>query len=170
MPFEKHTYLQEVKSMIDTAVARLVKETPPFKIYSVSVWTDPNAAVSAFNIDSRKNSEKAVQKLNAYFKKRHDELIDEGDLEWAELMNKKVLRNYNPADFIFRNFQTIKHPYFEKEWASQQGRGCWAELGPALNEAGEYAFSKISILPVDTDFELAVNSAKDWYDRVWKLS
>lgn len=59
MPFNKENYLAEMKYMVDKALERLKAEKLEFTIYSVSIWTDPNAASSAISFDSLKNSDKA---------------------------------------------------------------------------------------------------------------
>lgn len=169
MPFDKQTYLTEMKSMVDKAIERLRTEKPRLKIYSVSIWTDPNAATSSINIDTKSNSDKVVEKSNRYDKKKYDEFMAEGDLEMAELFKPTNQRNCNPAEFKLRDFEEIKHPDIEINWESESDGKCWKILKPALTEIGKYAFKEIQTLTLESDFELAINSNRDWYDKTWTL-
>ena len=137
--------------------------------YSVSIWTDPNAGISSINFDTKINSDKSVEKSNKFIKKQYKQLVAEGDLEMAELFKSSIDRNSNPADFKLRDFEKTKHSKFPANWEFKTGGKCWKDLKPALTEIGKYAFKKIQTLNVDNDFELAVNSNKDWYDKTWKL-
>jgi len=78
MPFNKENYLLEMKSMVDKAIERLKTEKPEFKIYAVSIWTDPNAAVSSINFERKANSDKLVEQSNKFDKEQYEELITEG--------------------------------------------------------------------------------------------
>jgi hypothetical protein len=169
MPFDKINYLKEMKSMVDKAIEKLQTEKSILKIYSVSIWTDPNAAASSINIDTKANSDKQVEQANSYDKKKYDEFLAEGNLEMAELFKTTAERNCNPADFILRDFIEIEHPDFDENWESESDGKCWALLIPTLTEIGEYAFEKIQSLNLENDFELAVNSDRDWYDKTWSL-
>lgn len=169
MPFNKNRYLNEMKAMVDKAIDRLQTKKGKFKIYSVSVWTDPNAAVSSISFDTKVNSDKVVGKSNRYSKKKYDEFIAEGDLEMANLFKEVSRRNCNPADFKLRDFEKAKHSYIPINWESKTDGKCWKILKPALAELGKYTFKKVQSLPLENDFELAINSDKDWYDRTWKL-
>jgi len=155
--------------MVDKAIKNLTDNYPKFKVYSISIWTDPNAAVSAINFDTKTNSKKVVQKLNKFFKKRYDESIKEGDLEMAELYKPSTNRNCNPANFKLRNFEKVIHLSIPRHWESETEGKCWKQLKPALNKVGIYAFKKSLSLSLDDDFELRVNSDKDWYDKKWTL-
>lgn len=169
MPFNKQLYLTEMKYMIDKAVDRMKSEKPRLKIYSVSIWTDPNAGISSINFDTKVNSDKKVENSNKFIKKQYKQFVAEGNLEMAELFKSTVDRNANPADFKLRDFEKTKHTKIPINWEFKTGGKCWKDLKPALTEIGKYALKKIQILNLDNDFELAVNSNKDWYDKTWKL-
>lgn len=171
MAFNKENYLREMKSMVDKAMERLNSEKPDFVIYTISIWTDPNAAASAINFDSRQNSEQLVQQSNEFDKEEYEELLLEGDLEGAELFKPEtwMQRNCNPADFELPDFEETKHPDIPINWEYEKGGRCWSQLRPALTEIGNYAFNKIQEMRIEPDFELAINSKKDWYDKVWKI-
>ena len=169
MLFDKQRYLTDMKSMVDKAIKKLRSKKSKFKIYSVSIWTDPNGAISSINFDTKANSDKIVGKSNRYLKKKYDEFMAEGDLEMAKLFKMVLERNSNPAEFKLRDFEKANHSYLPKNWELKTDGKCWKHLKPALTEIGKYAFERIQVLPLDSDFELAVNSDKDWYDKTWKL-
>lgn len=169
--FNQTLYLTEMTQMVDYAIKRLQTEKPTFKIYTASIWTDPDAAVSSINFDSKENSLKKVSESNNWNKKYYDQYLAEGDIEQAELFKpNQYTRICNPADFELRDFEQISHQSFSKGWESETEGECWTEIEPALIEIGSYAFSKIKELNVEDGFELAINSNEDWYDKTWPLS
>lgn len=171
MPFNKENYLTEMKSMVDQAIERLKAEKPEFLIYTVSIWTDPNAAASSISFDSQQNSAREVEQSNAFDKEQYEEYIAEGDLESAELFKPEtwVQRNCNPANFELRDFKETNHPDIPINWEYEKGGRCWPQLTPALTKIGNYAFEKIRTMTVEPGFELAVNGKKDWYEKVWRF-
>ena len=169
MTFDKDRYLTEMKSMVDKAIARLKTERPRLKIFSVSIWTDPNSGFSSINFDSKVNSDKIVAKSNKYMQKKFAEYVKEGDLEMAELFKHNIERNFNPADFKLKNFETVKHKKIGRNWEEKSKGKCWKLLKPALTEVGKYALKKVQLLALENHFELAVNSERDWYDKTWRL-
>lgn len=154
--------------MVNKAIERIVLEKPKFEIYTVSIWTDPNAAVSSINFDSKRNSDKNVRRSNEWSKKYHDQFVAEGDLEQAKLFEPRTGRHCNPADFELRNFELINNPSIRvKDWEFQTNGRCWTTLQPVLKEIGAYAFKKLLKLNIHADFELSVNGKKDWYQFTW---
>ncbi|MBK8086695.1 MAG: hypothetical protein IPK31_01190 [Chitinophagaceae bacterium] len=155
--------------LIDKAISRFKSEKPDFKIYTTSIWTDPNACVSSINFDSKENSLNNIKKLNDWSKDYYAQFLAEGDLEQAELFKPKVeIRSCNPANFELRDFEEMTHRSFPENWESETNGNCWRELEPALVEIGNYAVSKIKNLNIDDNFELSINSNKDWYDKTWQ--
>ncbi|MBI2731691.1 MAG: hypothetical protein HYX40_13250 [Sphingobacteriales bacterium] len=170
MAFDKKSYVAEMKLMVDKAIERLKNELPEFKIYSVSIWTDPNAGASSINFDSKSNSEKVVEKANQYDQNKYDEFIAIGDKKMAKLFKPiSGRRNTNPADFELRDYAEYNHQHMPSDWESISDGKCWKELKPSLLEIGKYAFEKIQVLALEENFELATNSDRDWYDKTWKL-
>ena len=168
-PFDQTLYLNEMTTMIDKAISRLQSEKPRFKIYTASIWTDPNAAASSINFDSKENSLNKVKKSNEWNKKYYDQYIAEGDLDQAELFKpNEGTRVCNPADFELRDFEEVTHKSFPENWESETDGKCWKELEPALTKIGEIYFHKIKILNVEEGFELSINSEQDWYDKTWQ--
>lgn len=45
MKFKPAVYIAEMKLMVDAAIQKIVNENQAFEIYTVSIWTDANAAV-----------------------------------------------------------------------------------------------------------------------------
>jgi hypothetical protein len=167
--FDKALYLKEMKKMVDEAINRLQAEKPSLSIYTVSIWTDPNAAMSSINFDSKENSLAKVEKANEWSIKYYEQYLAEGDLEQAELFKPiNGTRIVNPADFLLRDFEQIKNRSFPANWEGDTDGKCWKHLNPALTEVGDYAFLRIKNLNVENGFELAVNSEQDWYDKIWQ--
>src|SRR5829696_10540471 len=164
--FDQNLYLDEMSAMIDKAINRLQSEKPTFKIYTASIWTDPNAAASSINFDSREKSLNNVNNSNEWNKKYYDQYIGEGDLEQAELFKpNEGTRMCNPADFELRDFEEVTHKSFPENWESETEGKCWEELEPVLTKIGEIYFTKIKELNVEDGFELSINSERDWYDK-----
>ena len=164
----KSLYIQEMTQMIDIAISKIQSEKTNFKIYTVSIWTDPESAISSINFDSLKNSLKNVKKSNKWSNKYYEQYKAEGDLEQAELFRPiEGSRICNPADFELRDFDKITNKSFGMNWESDTDGQCWEELEPALIEMGNAAFEKVKKLNVEFGFELAVNSKRDWYDTTW---
>lgn len=167
--FDQTLYFSEMTIMIDKAISKLTSEKPSFKIYTASIWTDPNAAASAISFDSKENSLDKVKKSNEWDRKYYEQYLAEGDLEQAELFKPNVSpRVCNPADFELRDFEEVIHKSFPENWETDTDGKCWKELGPALIKIGDIYFPKIKSLNVEEGFELSINSEKDWYDKTWK--
>lgn len=166
--FDKSLYIKEMTKMVDEAARRLQIEKPTFKIYTASIWTDPNAAASSISFDSKENSLTNVKKSTKWSKKYYVQYLAEGNLEQAELFKPiEVTRDCNPADFELRDFEETIHKSFPESWESVTEGQCWKKLEPALIEVGNFAFEKIKSLNVEYDFELSINSERDWYDKTW---
>jgi hypothetical protein len=167
--FDKALYFSEMTTMIDKAIRRLQSEKLGFRIYTASIWTDPNASVSAISFDSKKNSLDKVDKSNEGNKKYYDQYIEEGDLDQAELFKPiEETRVCNPADFELKNFEEIAHKSFPANWETKTNGKCWKDLEPALIQIGEIYFQKIKKLNIEEGFELSINSERDWYDKTWQ--
>lgn len=157
---KENSYLEELNTMLEKAVLRMKVEKCDFIIYTVSIWTDRFAKVSAISFDSKSNSLKNVDKSNEYNRKYYEEYISEGDFESAELFKADESGRFcNPADFQLESFEEFDHDFVPSRWH------------PTLVKFGKLAFEKIiSELNVDHEnFELGINSNKDWYDRRWNI-
>lgn len=105
MKFDKETYINEMKAMVNKAVERMRTEKPAFEIYTASIWTDANAGISAVSFDSKINSDRKTAEADERWKKYLEEFGDENDLEQAKLSEAVIVRNCNPADFELRGFK-----------------------------------------------------------------
>ena len=170
MEFNQWLYLSEMEKLVRAAKAKLVSEHPDFTVYTVSIWTDPNSAVSAINFDTIENSRAVSEKLSLWAQTRRDQALAIGDSESAELFKSfDMPRNYNSADFILREFLTTRHQSFEHNWETNSDEKCWAELEPALYKVGTFAKMLLKDLKLHPEAELGVNSHLDWFDASWKL-
>jgi hypothetical protein len=167
MKFTPAAYIAEMKGMVDEAMQKIARENPSFEIYTASIWTDANAAGSAINFDSKRNSDGKVSRSNEFNKEQHAYWLKQGDLKMAELFTQGSDRNCNPADFELRSFMTIQNSSIPRDWEHKTDGKCWSRLEPALLEVGEYAFQKMSSLNIHADFELGVNGKLDWYQFTW---
>jgi hypothetical protein len=169
IPFDQTLYLNEMSTMLDKAISRLQSERPGFKLYTASICTDPNAAASSINFDSKENSLNIIKKSNEWNKKYYDQYIAEGDLNQAELFKpNESTRMCNPADFELRDFEEITHKSFPENWETDTNGKCWNELQPVLIKIGDIYFPKLKSLNIEKGFELSINSEQDWYDKTWQ--
>lgn len=168
MKFDKTKYLNEMHALIDKAIQKLRTEKQDFEIYTCSIWTDPNAAVSSINIESKKNNDLNVTQSNEWSKKYFDMYIIEGDFEQAKLF-EPIARNCNPADFELRDFEIMSNSSLPTNWEEETNGACWDELEPALYELGAYTLEKISREKIHPDFELSVNDRHDWYGVTFRI-
>jgi len=170
MKFDERLYLAEMGSLLRTAKAKLVSEHADLTVYTVAIWTDPNAAVSAINFDSFENSRAVADRSSLWASKQHGHLLASGRKELAELFKPfEVSRNHNPADFLLCKFLVIKHHSFEHGWETNTRGKCWAELEPVLYKVGSFASEFLADLKLHPEAELGVNSHRDWFDTTWKL-
>ena len=167
MEIHKVVYLNEMKSMVNDAIEKIRKEKPDFEIFTVSIWTDPSASASSINFDSKDNSDKNANESYEWNKKHYDTFIAEGDLAQAKLFEPTENRNCNPADFALSDFCEIENLSIPEDWEEETEGECWDILEPLLKEIGEYAYLKIKVLNVHSDFELSVNGRQDWYEFTW---
>jgi hypothetical protein len=167
MEFDQIAYIAEMKAMVNRSIDRLTQEKPDFEIFTVSLWTDANAAASSISFDSKGNSDKKVGESNAWNEKYYKQYIKEGDFAQAKLFEPTNSRNCNPADFELRDFEEIDNESMPDNWEDETDGECWDILDPILQKIGEYAFEKLSQRKINSDFELAVNGRLDWYEFTW---
>lgn len=168
--FDEEAYLSEMDLLIRTAKRVMMSEHPDVVLYTASIWTDPDAAMSCVSFDTREHSDEQVRRDNEWSVEHYDRLMAEGECEEAELFLPNEGRNCNPADFQFRNIASIPHVSFERHWESAAGAECWDQLEPALNKVAERAMSELSTLRLHRDAILGINSRRDWFDQHWPMS
>lgn len=167
--FDQRLYLSEMELLILSARSQMMDRHSEISIFTINIWTDPDAALSAVSFDTRENSHAKINAANAWSKKHYDRLMSEGEMEEAQLFLPNEGRNSNPADFAFRSIVTAKHDSFDEGWEEMAHEGCWNLLEPAILEVAESARKLFVDLRLDPHAELGVNSRRDWYDRRWLL-
>jgi hypothetical protein len=170
MEFDVQRYLREMQQLVATGCLRLAVRHPRVRVYSVSVWTDPDARGSAISFDTLANSRLKVAASDRYRKRQHAELLREGDRAMARLFAKPSRdRNSNPADFAFRSFHEVNHRSMPALWEERSDRRCWTELEPALREVAKLVLPTLAELRLEKGAVLGINSRRDWFDRTWPI-
>ena len=165
MRFKPALYFAEMQALIDTAAARWQREPARQKIYTIGIWTDPDAAASAVNIDTRASSERTVAGHNRYLLQCRAEYLAAGETEMAALFAPVAGRQVNPADFQYPLFAETAHQSFRPLWAERSRERCWQPLSQALNRAAQYALIRFAGLDLEADAVLGVNSREDWFGQ-----
>ena len=155
--------------LIATAKRVMMSQYPDAVLYTASIWTDPDAAVSCVSFDTRENSNEQVRLDNEWSRKQYDRLMAGGRADEAELFRPNNGRNCNPADFKFHNVAQITHASFELHWEQAAGDDCWDQLEPALEKVAEHARLEFSALRLESDAILGINSRRDWFDQHWQI-
>ncbi|WP_146153479.1 hypothetical protein [Adhaeribacter arboris] len=156
-----------MENLINKAIDKM-KSNDAFKIYTASIWTDPNAAASSISFDSEENSILKVKSSDEFLKKHYDRLIAKGEFEEAQSFLPETRRNTNPADFELRDLVEISNLSFPINWEEESDGACWNELEPLLLKIGEQTFHRLQELNLHQEFKLAVNGPEDWYEHIWK--
>lgn len=170
--FSEQKYLEEMQILVETAKDEFVKQHSDKVVYTINIWTDIDAEISAVNFDDFENSSLQVESLKDFFKRAYNQYVAEGDIEMSKvsLSLPPQSRNINPADFQWREFSTIEHQCFGSDWEYKLEDECWDVLEPALLQVGAMAKAAFSILPLHREAELSVNSRRDWYDQSWLMN
>jgi hypothetical protein len=167
--FDAVLYQVEMSRLLRDAADAVRRHHRGLVIYTVSVWTDPNAAVSAVSVDTRENSEAQLAELAAWAQARRAEALAAGDPAMAALLGALPPRNRNPAGFALREIASVEHRAFPANWDEVSRGDCWLELGPALSKVRADAVNQFAGLSLHPEAELAVNGPRDWYDEPVRL-
>jgi hypothetical protein len=168
--FSEAGYLREMATLISTAKRSMLGDHADAMVYTVSIWTDPDAAVSAISFDTIENSLEKIRQANEWTKKHYDRLMSEGEVDEAQLfLPQQEGRNCNPADFAFRNLAKLTHASFKRGWEQAKKEKCWNVLEPALLKVANLAHKEFSELRLRPDAQLGINSRRAWYDRHWPV-
>jgi len=168
--FSEASYLREMATLISMAKRSMLGDHADAMVYTVSMWTDPDAAVSALSFDTIENSLEKIRQANEWAKKHYDRLMSEGEVDEAQLfLPQQGGRNCNPADFAFRNLGKLTHASFKRGWEQASKEKCWNLLEPALLKVADLARKEFSELRLHADAQLGINSRRDWYDRHWPV-
>ena len=165
--FDDALYQIEMTRLLAEAAEALRRRDPGAVVYTISIWTDPNAAVSAVSFDTAENSAMKARKAEEWAARHHARLLAAGDHARAQLFAPRPgARNGNPADFAFRNLAEVEHHSFERGWETNTAGACWDVLEPALLEVRDRAPAVFATLRLHRDAQLGVNSRRDWFDGV----
>src|SRR5690349_6117949 len=162
--FDEVLFQIEMTRLLRDAEVVMRRDHPNVVIYSVAIWTDPNAAVSAVSVDTKENSDAKLASLTAWAYARQADALAAGDPEMAVLLGTLPPRNRNPADFVLRALALARHRSFPRGWEEASGGECWQELVRALRAVRAEAMEMFGRFPLHPDAELAMSSASDWYD------
>ena len=163
-------YLDDMRKLVEDAIATWGHAEHSDPNFTVSIWTDPDACVSAISIDTRSNSERCLMEANEWSQKHYDRLMAAGETEDADFFLPAVGRAWNPADFAYSELETAEHTCFPRNWAEISDDLCWNQLEPALTDVAKYAIARFAELNTEEDAILGINSRRDWIDKTWELS
>lgn len=167
--FNREQYLDEMQALIAQAKENIRAKAPGAVIFTLNVWTDPEAAASAVNLDTEESSARMIAFQNQRMAARRGRLLAAGDTEEAALWPDQEGRICNPADFAYSMVAECDHHSFSAGWEEASGGECWDILEPVLLEVGELARVKFADLPLHPEAELSVNSRDDWYNHTWAM-
>jgi hypothetical protein len=162
-------YLREMSSLIEKAATRWRAKKRPPEIFAIAIWTDAQACASGFNIETRRNSDRAIKRAIEFNKKERAYWLREGDRGMAKLFNPEQARRRNddPADFEFAMLAEVKHRSFDRAWG--QTPAAFKKLVPLLVQARNEAAKTFAAFPLDPEAEVAINTARSWYARPRRL-
>lgn len=92
MEFTSTRYLDEMSRLLADGAAALRTAHPDAVVYTVSIWTDPDAARSAVSFDTAEHSAEAVARSDAWSAKHRERLIAAGRHVEAELYRPRIAR------------------------------------------------------------------------------
>lgn len=162
--FNEKLYQQEMTELLTGAARILQRDCPDMLIFTVNMWTDPNAAVSRVCVDTEEHSAMELAKSAMWSKAQYEKLMAGGQTELAKhFAPREFERESSSADFALQVL-SIQHSAFPWNWEETSEGACWDVLEPALLKAAETAEKIFSVLPLHTNARLAVNSRRDWYD------
>ncbi|HKO20197.1 MAG TPA: hypothetical protein VJU82_15070, partial [Acidobacteriaceae bacterium] len=163
MEFAQETYRKEMRDLLraahDAAQRRLGDEL----IYTISIWTDPDAAMSAVSIDTREHSLAHIAALSSWAHEQVAKYSGTMENELEEALLNLPDRDINPANFAYVDLAIKRHVSFPHDWAAETDGACWQYLGPALQTVAEEALQLFAASPLDPEAEVGVNAANDWY-------
>lgn len=164
MTFDETLYQHEMTELLTGAAQLLQRDHPDMLIFTVSMWTDPNAAVSRVCVDTEEHSAMELTRSATWNKAEYEKLMAGGLTNLARHFAPRELeRESNPANFAVR-LLSIQNSAFQGNWEYTSEGACWDVLEPALLRAAETAEKIFSVLPLHSNARLAVNSRRDWYD------
>jgi hypothetical protein len=169
MRFDEALYHDEMGRLLRAAQGTLVAEHPTIRVYTVAIWTDPEARLSTVSVDTRAHSDAQVAALAAWVREQQPLLLAAGLAEAAEAALRLPPRNIRPADFALRDLVEVRHGAFGQPTIeggpAELSAELWDELEPALERVGLAALQLLADIPLEPDAELGVKTRGDWYGR-----
>ena len=163
MDFNLVLYRREMEDLLRLALSVAEERLGGERVYSFSIWTDPDAAVSAISIDTRSHSAAQLSILGAFARSMDEKYAGTPHEQFTKPLLRLPEGNLNPAAFAYRNLAMADHASFPRHWATETDGRCWQLLGPALHDVAYDARAKIANLLLEPDAEVGVNTASDWY-------
>ena len=169
--FHRVKYREEMLGMVRQGVDSFLQRQPGVEVFTVSIWTDVDAAASAISFDTFEQSMSRLDEQKAYARHMQQATLAEGKDRRAELWSAflKADRDTNPADFHFRNYATCRHRSLPRHWEEQSKGKCWQDLTPVLEEVAQLALPILANLRLHDKAELGVNGPKDWFQARFPL-
>lgn len=166
MSFSSSGYSNEMKLLL-TATAKRWRDEIREPIYSISIWTDPEAAESAISLETREHSDQFIAGVHAFARQRAEAQLRKGNAKMADLLLAHLarFRNDSPADFAFRNFATISNASLPRRWNESD----WPRLTACLLQVREEAIETFQAFDLTEDAEIGVNTASSWYDKIKRV-
>ena len=73
--FEREHYFEEISALLSAAKTNFLAQNLKASVYTINVWTDPNAAASAVSFDTREHSESVIAYQNRQKAARRESLL-----------------------------------------------------------------------------------------------
>lgn len=135
------------------------------KVAQVSLWTDPQAAVTSVSFDTHENFVLLKQyQVNRYRNKNRDDL--------AAKINSLQFQG-NPAEFKYADFCLVNNPELKylSDFITDTGQGSTQALAQIntnlLNVVNIIVDQKLlATLHSETEVLVGINSPDDWYDCI----
>jgi hypothetical protein len=162
-------YERSVEAAVRRAVDSYARVRSPEFVFQISIWTDPQARVTAVGFETREHAGLLIEQAAQRFRARGRS--DIADKIW------RLGYASNPADFKYREYLTINHP--ELEALAEVDFADHAQEQAVLSRISESLIAAVERLERDGAFRdlpreqvvwIGVNSPKDWYDHVRPLA
>jgi hypothetical protein len=160
-------FLAEMRAGIHKAFDAMAREHPDVVIYTISVWTDPDAQRSAVSFDTFDNSEAKCRAANTVRQQLRDRFVSEGNTRRASLVPAHMKRNDNPADFAFQKIVVIENTSLA-DAGSLDNRG-WEVLSSLLQQIKCWAARECRMLNLHPDAQLGISGRKTWYGSAVRI-
>ena len=135
---------------------QLYTEFPDEKVYQVSIWTDPQAQITAVNFETKEHAAEHMK-------------------NWPRFLKAKDY-NGDPADFKHKEFLLGKHPEIESiddlDYQFKTHRyAADARISTSLRKVVKRILNLkiLENLPREDELWVGINSPHDWYDHVIKV-